>query len=377
MRVAVLVVGILLTLWTFVDLVRSMLIPHSKPGFIPAAVTGSVWRLARAWLPAKRSYAAQNRWLSGVGPFSLIILLIVYTVILILTLGMIFFGLSDLSYGDSLYQSGSTVTTLGIVEAVTPASTAVTFVAAFLGLIVISIFIGYLMSTYTAYVARESQMARLDMLAGEPAWGVQILVRGHLLGMPHASLPDGETWVDWMTSVRLNHEVNATLATFRSTSSLRHWSITMLAVMDAAALRLALEPDSARPVLLELLTQGAETMHVLHRSAKAHDKKLSNWQLEAAVLAAVNGRSTSVLGESHVTRADFEDALHELESVGYPLPSDRDAAWVRFEAYRRIYATDAVTLANEYHAVPAPWSGSRTPGMAVQWPARAGLVKDI
>jgi hypothetical protein len=168
-RLAALIAGILFTLWTFWAMVRAMLVPHGTVNVVARSVQWGVGAMARVPLRLMSSYSMRDRWLAGVA---------VYATILIFTLGLIVFGLTDLTLGDSLYQSGSTFTTLGIVEPVNVPSAITTFIAAFLGLIVIAIFVGYLMGTYSAYVGRESQMARIAMVAGEPAWGPQILIRG-------------------------------------------------------------------------------------------------------------------------------------------------------------------------------------------------------
>jgi len=234
MRTVSLIVGIVLTVSTVVVVVQAMLIPSGPGPLIARAISRSIKFLAHAPLGSMRTYSRQNKWLAGTAPISLLVQLIVYLAILIFTTGLIIYGTTGLSLADSLYQSGSTLTTLGIVEPVNVPSTITTFFAAFLGLVVIAIFIGYLLAIYGALVGRESQMARLSILAGEPAWGPQILARSHVLGFPDDEAPHYDEWVDWTCDLRLNQRVNPILADFRSTAELRHWVISMLAVTDVA-----------------------------------------------------------------------------------------------------------------------------------------------
>jgi hypothetical protein len=372
-RLAALIAGIILTLWTFWAMVRAMLVPHGTVNSVARSVQWSVWTIARIPLRLMRSYPTQDRWLAGVAPVSIILQLAVYATILIFTLGLVVFGLTDLTFGDSLYQSGSTFTTLGIVEPVNVPSAITTFIAAFLGLIVIAIFIGYLMGTYSAYVNREGQMARIAMVAGEPAWAPQILIRGRLLGLPDNELPDAQAWIDWITSLRMNQLVNAALGDFRSTSTWRHWTTTLLAVLDAAALRLAITPNGAHPHLVELVTQAAASLSALSTNGRGRGR-IPNWTIESEVLNALHDRFDTP-GDPYLTRAEFDDAVHELRTAGIELPDDMDAAWRRFAAIRSTYVGPAVNLAVAHHAVRSPWSGPRTPDTPVVWPVRAGMER--
>lgn len=373
MRTVCLVVGVILTTWTFWAMVRAMLVPHGTVNLVARTVQGFVWTIARIPLRALRTYPRQDRWLAGVAPVTVILQLTVYAVILILTLGLVIYGLTDLDIGAALYQSGSTFTTLGIVEPVNVASAVTTFIAAFLGLLVIAIFVGYLMGTYSAYVSRESQMARIALIAGEPAWAPQILIRGRLLGLPEDDLPDAASWIDWTTSLRMNQLVNVALGDFRSTSSWRHWTTTLLAVLDAAALRLALAPEAPHPRLVELVAQAATSLRALSTNGRA-GARVPNWAIESEVLDAIANRFDNP-GDPHLSRDEFETALTELRAAGVPVPADADAVWRRFSAIRSTYAGHAIDLAARHHAVRSPWSGARRPPTPVVWPDRAGLER--
>ncbi|MFM8352650.1 MAG: hypothetical protein ACKN9D_16490, partial [Actinomycetales bacterium] len=143
LRTASLIVGIVLTTGVVFTMVQSLLIPRVRRRPVARLDLAVVDFIVRRPLSLIRTYAAQDRWLSGAAALALLLQLVVYVTLLILTLGLVVFGSSPLSLGDSLYQSGATVTTLGIVQPVDDASTVVCFIAAFLGLVVIAVFIGY------------------------------------------------------------------------------------------------------------------------------------------------------------------------------------------------------------------------------------------
>ena len=374
MRVLALVVGIAITAWTLTAMVRSMLIPHGRRDLLAQFVRSVVRAVALVPLRFMPTYRAQDLWLASMGPIGVILQLVVYAVLFIVGLGLMVYAVTDLTLGQSLYQSGSTFTTLGIVEPVNTSSTVVTFVAAFLGLIVIAVFIGYLMGTYSAYTTREAQMARIAMIAGEPAWGPQIIVRAKMIGLPAEQAPAAASWIDWITVTRMNTTVNIVLGDFRSTSPWRHWVTTLLAVLDAAALRLALDPMKDQPELVELLTEGATSLRLLAMDNRSREPRIHNWSVEAEVLGVLKAgvEKGAVPPECGVTRAEFDDALRELAAVGVAMPGDLDAAWARFASVRCTYASSGEALAIRHHAVHAPWSGARKPPVPVVWPIRAG-----
>lgn len=368
MRVASLIVGIVLTLWTVVALLQSMLIPSGPGPLIARAISRSIRALAYAPLALIRTYSRQNKWLAGMAPISVLIQLVVYVTILIFTLGLVIYGATDLSIGDSLYQSGSTLTTLGIVEAVNVPSAITTFVAAFLGLVVVAIFIGYLLSIYGALVDRESQMARLSILAGEPAWGPEILARAQVLGLPAQEAPRFADWIDWTCDLRLNQRVNPILADFRSTAELRHWVISMLAVLDATALRIAFEPGEVDPYAVGLIVECGVTLAVLN----GESQREYNWNLQEDVRQAI--RSTvPAHSDAGLSTDDWNSGISALQAVGYPLPREMEVAHQRFLRLREIYVFNAYALARRLHAVPAPWSGTRNPPLDVIWPQIARM----
>lgn len=375
MRIAALIVGVIATTATFLALCQSMLVPRKSNSIIVRGVDAFVSAASRAPLPLMRSYRLQDRWLSGAAPITVLLALIVYVVILIATLGLVVYGTTDLSAIESLYQSGSTLTTLGIVEPVNTASAITTFVAAFLGLVVIAVFIGYLLAIYGAFVERESGMARAAMLAGEPAWGPVLLARGHLLRLPVDEVPDAARWIDWICNTRLNSQVNPMLMRFRSTSAERHWVTTLLAILDAATLRVSMSDEEPEPHLVQLLTEGTLTLATLGRGQGAEldpagQVALHNWDLETAILSAVRSVPGAEPVPCGVTRSEFDEALRLVVASGAELPVPAEQAWQRFAAIRSVYFADAAALARRLHAVPAPWSGPRRPEIAVMYPER-------
>lgn len=372
MRTAVLILGLLLTLWAVIGVIRSMLVQTNSLSIVDRVADWVLIGISYRMLHLMPSFKMQNRWLSFLGPTVILIQLLIYVVILICTTGLIVFGSTDLTLMESLYQSGATLTTLGITEPVNVSSSITVFFAAFLGLVLIAVFIGYLMAIYGAVVNRESPMARLSPLAGEPAWGPQIIARAHALGLPDEEAPIVMDWINWISDLRMNQRANPIQTEFRSTSEQRHWVITMLAVMDSVALRIALTGKDL-PHDVQLLTEGSVTLALFDDPST----RTRNWDLQAEikkVIALESSPAADRVNAAQLSDADWQAGVDALKAVGYPLPTDLDLVHQRFVSIRSIYATQACNLAWRYQAIRAPWSGTRRTNLEVQWPEIAGQV---
>jgi hypothetical protein len=125
MRVLATILGVLGTIVIVGSIVDSMLVARAKKSRLASFIGSFVLFVAKAPLRVLPSYRWRDRWLSGVAPVAMLLQLAIYGVLLIVTLGLWIFGVTDLSLGNSLYQSGSTFTTLGIVEPVNIPSTGI------------------------------------------------------------------------------------------------------------------------------------------------------------------------------------------------------------------------------------------------------------
>lgn len=376
MRALLLLIGIVLTAGTVLAMVKSMLMPRAARSLVATGIHRAVGAVVRAPLGLVRSYRGQDRWLALAPPIAILLELATYVAILIGSLGLVVYGTTGLTLGQALYQSGSTLTTLGIVEPVNVASAITVYVAAFLGLVVIAIFIGYLMALSAAFTARESPMVQLAALAGEPAWGPMILLRAHRLGMPIGAAPDAAAWTDWIATTRMNQQVSPVLSAMRSTSHRRHWAVSFLAVLDAAALRTAIGDDRPDPADVQLLAVGALALDLMADRGGPAERD-TNWEIEEAVLAAVRGDAAAGPAPDRdavgLERSDVDAALDGLRAAGIAI-ADADAAWARFARLRAAYYPSAARIAADLHAVPAPWSGPRRPAAPTIWPAHAELL---
>lgn len=371
MRVAALIAGLLLTVVVTVTAVASMVVPRATRSGLAHVITRAVTAVVRLPLHILRDYRSQDRWLRLAAPISVLVQLAVFVFLTIIGVALVIYGQFDLSWKQAAWQSAATVTTLGTTEAVNWSSAMSSAVGAFLGLVIIAVFMGYLVGLYSAYVARESLMARFAQVGGEPSWGPMVLARSQILAGAPTDALKWEEWSAWMTDVRLGQQASPVLAHFRSPDPRRHWSVAMLAMLDAASLALALGLVPARATAIRCLAEGTITFGVLHRQGL--DVEQTNWVIERRLVelldVAVSPIPAVAAGASGVIGDDeWSAAVELLTTSGVASAADLEARRPLIEAMRSLYVADAYALAGSLHAVRAPWSGARHWTTPVLWP---------
>lgn len=313
----------------------------------------------RAPLRIPLSYRSQDRWLRLAAPISVLLQLAVFVFLVIVGVSMIIYGQFDLTWKQAAWQAAATVTTLGTTEAVNWSSAMSAAVGAFLGLVIIAVFMGYLVGLYSAYVARESFMARFAQVGGEPAWGPMVLARSRMIFGDPAAACDFDEWTDWITDLRIGQQASPVLAHFRAPDPMRHWVITLLAMLDATTLALVLGEVRDRGQAICCVSEGTLTLGALNR--KKLDMEWRNLVIERRVLSILESSGDGDEPKpSTVDDAEWEKAVSLLSSVGVADPATLAHARPRFEAIRSLYVDDAVSIARSLHGVRALWSGPRS-----------------
>ena len=76
-------------------------------------------------------------------------------------------------------DAGSSLFTLGFAVPAGAAPAVIVFLAAAVGLVILTLQIAYLPTLYAAFNRRETQVALLNSRAGVPSWGPELLARTH------------------------------------------------------------------------------------------------------------------------------------------------------------------------------------------------------
>ncbi|HEY1627629.1 MAG TPA: hypothetical protein VGG16_27955 [Streptosporangiaceae bacterium] len=288
---------------------------------------------------------------------------------LVVWLGVSFAGFALLLWpfarrglASAFIDSGSSMFTLGFAEPGGAGPAVIVFLAAATGLVIVALQIAYLPTLYAAFNRRETEVALLNARAGVPSWGPELLARTkYALGSGMSTLdtlPElyGQ-WERWSADVAESHTTYLPLVRFRSPGAHSSWVTALLAVLDSAALFLALSPEAAPTVPARLCLRGG--FQCFTRIARAMGMDIPEEP------AASDGTS--------LTYQDFLEAVETLRAVDFPIERDPAQAWPDFVGWRVNYERAAFGVAAAVYAVPALWSGPRKHGATPIPPIRPPL----
>lgn len=406
-RTAALIVGTWLLVATTLSLLRTVVIPRSLRSMISDAVAITVVRGSLGLARLRRTYPKRDGVLAWTGPLILLCQLLTWIVLYLIAYGLLIRGVSGMGFGDAFRQSGSSLFTLGFASVDVENQTIIDFVAAATGPIVIALMIGFLPNIYSTYIDREVAVTMMSTAGGEPAWGPELLARAALVdNVDDLSRIFGE-WTQWSTRLRLTHVTYPVLVWVRSVRTNRHYVVSLLAMMDAAALRLALCTSQSREAFT-LLLSGGQAMEILYtflyarrrwnagrgfqgavtgdsRSLQRAMRTMPDWDRRFIAIQAASDHDIlrglddgAVQALSHgddrpleLTREEFDVAVDVLRRSGFPIDRDVDEAWDLFRLARRRYEFAAYEVCRRLDATPAPWTGRRNIDTPVVWPTLA------
>src|SRR5215813_2186681 len=242
-------------------------------------------------------------------------------------------------------QAAAILFTLGFAVPAGGAPSAIVTAAGATGLVIVTLQIAYLPTLYAAFNRRETEVALLNARSGVPSWGPELLARTHYaLGSGVSTidtLPDlYARWEVWAADVAESHTTYLPLVRFRSPRPLSSWVTALLAVLDSAALFLALSPKAAPTVPARLCLRAGF---------------LCFNQIAQAMGVKVPEEPDPHRGIS-LTYQEFLDAIDRMRKLDFPIERDPAEAWTDFVGWRVNYEQAAYA-----HAVPALWSGARRP----------------
>jgi len=344
--------GVALLGLTAASVITTFLIPRATRTRLNDLLAAAVNRFF--WLLTARidDLARRERVLAAGPPAFLLGLLGTWLACLLLGFALVLWPLAG-GFPAALRESGSALFTLGFAVPAAPGSVAVVFVAAASGLAVLALLISYLPLLYAAYNRRETLVAMLEALAGAPPWGPELLARQALIDNSETLPGLYARWTEWAADLSESHVSYRTLVYFRSPDPATSWLLSLLAVLDAAALHLALNPGSAPYEARPLLRVGYLTLRKLARNLGM----------------AVPG-DPSPGDPIELTRAEFDEAVRWLRDAGWRAERSADDAWPHFHGWRVNYESAAYQLARHLDLPPALWSGPRRPGRLAAAPPK-------
>ncbi len=345
------VLGIFVVLGTAGSVVRTLILPRGLKSRFSAFISRTlVWRCFLFVADRFESYETKDKILAMSGPVSLLAVLVSWIVSFLFGFALLLLPYTSGSFAEALRQSGSSLFTLGFAATSAPVPAVIYFIAAGTGLIVVALQIAYLPTLYTAFNRRETTVTVLQSRAGSPAWGPEILIRAHAVGLMDSLRGMYEEWEKWAAEVAESHTNYPTLVWFRSPHALRSWILSLLAVMDSAALFTSLAPGTAPTEARLVIRMGftclrniAEVLGIPYDPDPLPDEPIT------------------------LTYEEFAGGVKRIEEVGFPMERSAEEAWPHFQGWRVNYEQVAYALADMVVAPPGPWSGTRhhLPGITI------------
>ncbi|MDP9297964.1 MAG: potassium channel family protein [Actinomycetota bacterium] len=349
MRWLTLPAGVLVLIFTLLDVFRTLVMPRAARGRyrLSRLVFIGLWRPWR-WIALRaRTEQGRERLLAGASPMSLFLLLSVWAALCLLGYGLLLWspafvhgihGASSGGFGTALYFSGTSLFTIGFGDVVaTGATRTVVILEGATGLGLIAVVISYLPVLYQAFNRREVGVLLLDARAGAPPSGPELLRRAGGQGVRHSLPRLFREWERWAADILETHLTYPFLAFFRSPHDNTSWVTSLGAVLDAATLVLSCVDDEgacadAARMLYATGTHAVEDLFFYFRLPER---------------------------EGSIERAEFDHVFADLGAVGIPLRGI-DESWKVFSEMRAAYGARLNALALRIAAPPAQWLGDRS-----------------
>ena len=343
--------GLLLVLGTLLSVAGTLVVPRAVNSPVSLSVEWFLDVLFLVITRPVRTFERRDRILAWQAPMSLLVRLAVWLGLLIVGFALLLLPSLKGHLGQSFSEAGSSVFTLGYAVPASGDSTTLEYLAAFTGLVVIGLQVGYLPTLYSAFNKRETEVTLLGSRVGVPSWGPELLARSRWGIRDGNTAPVLETlffsWERWAAEVAESHTTYFTLTRFRSPRPLSHWLTSLIAVMDAAALHLAVAPSREPKLAPRLaLRMGFVAMEQIARTMRQEVPD------EPDPDAPIS-----------LTFTDFQQATAMLREVDYPIERSDEEAWPDFRGWRANYDATALLLARQLDAPPALWTGTR------RWPS--------
>jgi hypothetical protein len=351
--------GLLLVLTGWQSVIGTLIVPRPVGSWLTRLVDRVVLAAYRAGTAPVSDWVRRDRILATQAAAVLVTQLVAWLAIFLVGFTLMLWPAHGRSITLAMSDAGSSIFTLGFTEPVGTTPALLVFLAAATGMIVVALQIGYLPTLYAAFNRRETEVALLVSRAGAPSWGPELLARAHYaLGSGVSTintLPElYRLWERWAADVAESHTTYLPLVRFRSPQPNSSWVISLLAILDSAALILTLSPEEAPTVPARLCLRSG--FGCLTRVARAMGIDVPN---EANPEAGIT-----------LTYEEFLAAVARMRDVGFVITRDPSEAWPDFVGWRVNYESAAYQIAESIDAVPGLWSGQRRRADAVVVPRR-------
>ena len=349
-QVLLAVLGGLIVVRTWMSVLASLVVPRRSRDFISRGVRLGVNGLYRTATARVRDYHRRDRMLATEAATAILVQLLSWLGLFYVGFALLLQIIDRQGVRSAFSQAGSSLFTLGYAGPSDGPLTAVDYLAAATGLVVVALQIGYLPTLYSAFNRRETEVTLLAARAGTPSWGPEILARtrfGFEAGDDGAVMTDFYlAWERWAADVEESHTNYPVLIRFRSPRPMSSWIVALIAVLDSAALWLALSPSLAPRLEARLALRTGFT--VLRSIAESLGIPVDHDPDPDAPL--------------QLSYEEYLQGVARISSTTFVVERTPEEAWPDFRGWRVNYEAVAYALAARVDAVPAQWTGPRRTG---------------
>jgi len=347
-RVVAAVIGVLLLLGAAQSLTGTLIVSRPVSSRLTRWVDQLVDLSFQAVASRTAEYRRRDQLLAAQAAAILLAQLVAWLGVSFIGYALLFWPFAARGLASAFVDSGSSMFTLGFAEPAGAGPAVIVFLAAVTGLVIVALQVAYLPTMYAAFNRRETEVALLNARAGVPSWGPELLARTkYALGSGTSTLdtmPDlYAQWERWAADVGESHTTYLPLVRFRSPGPLSSWVTALLAVLDSAALFLALSPAAAPTVPARLCLRGGSQCFRRIAVAMGYDIPF-----EPDPAAGIS-----------LTYQEFLQGVAKMREVDFLIERDPAEAWPDFAGWRVLYEQAAYAVAAAVYAVPALWSGPR------------------
>jgi hypothetical protein len=341
------IVGIAMVVIVIDAAVRTFVLPRGATVTVTRLIARGLRVVFDVFARPAKSYEQRDRVMALYAPLTLLAFPIVWLGSVFVGFIGIFWAVEHTTWSEAVRLSGSALFTLGFDTPRRVGPMLVSFVEAAIGLGLLALLISYLPTIYGSFSRREVAVGQLTVRAGTPPSPAEMIIRAHRTGFAERLDPIWQQWELWFVEIEETHTSVGILSFFRSPNPHRSWITASGAILDSAAIRLALldipwTPDAATCIRAGYLALRAiaDNFQIPYDTHPNPDDPIS------------------------ITQSEFFDVYDRIAEAGVPVKADREQAWRDYAGWRVNYDTVLLTIAGLVMAPYAPWSSDRSPTRA-------------
>jgi hypothetical protein len=351
LRIVVFAIGLAIVASALLSAIRTLVLSRGSRDTLTSYVFIAVRMLFRFRLRRLHTYHEKDRLLAYYAPFSLMVLPTFWLSVVLIGFMAMFWATGVPTWEEAFRISGSSLLTLGFARSDTILHTVMAFFEATIGLILIAILIAYLPAMYNAYSLREKRVTLLEVRAGKPPSGLEMLLRYHRNDGFRSMSESWIMWETWFAELQESHTSLAAIVYFRSPQADQSWVNAAGAVLDAAALSLS-------TVDIPWDAQAALCI----RSGYLALRRIADFYL-----VEYNDDPSFPDDPISISQEEFDAVYDRLVEAGVPIKADKETAWLDYAGWRVNYDIPLVALSTITLAPEAPWTSDRKHEKSSRW----------